>query len=183
MKKAATLCTCYFFLLTACHQPFNAAAEYTRQSTMFIQAITRPAGDNRILVDKPFDLSYFVCLSDLLKDTANFTKEELVLIEKQAKHPPVARWTNALVPGTRIISSDTVTAAFNNLSNGWPYVYKHIGHVLYAYSAPVFIRNYTYCLFYAHFTCGGLCGEGHLALYKKEGNTWKEVKTYCDWIS
>ena len=51
------------------------------------------------------------------------------------------------------------------------------------FSLPIFLRNYSYCIFYSDNHCGWLCGGGRLTLYKKINNRWQELKSYCNWIS
>jgi hypothetical protein len=51
------------------------------------------------------------------------------------------------------------------------------------FTPPVFLRNYTLCLFNYAYYCGGVCGEGHTILYKKEGNGWKEIQTYFGFVA
>ena len=79
--------------------------------------------------------------------------------------------------------ADTVTAIFKDRNKWWTYFYKYYGESFNTYSAPIFLRNYTLCLFYSSNSCGGLCGGGQITLFKKEGNTWKPFKSFCDWVS
>ncbi len=37
--------------------------------------------------------------------------------------------------------------------------------------------------FYWDYCCGGLCGYGSLAFYKKEGGIWKQYMVLFDWTS
>ena len=88
-----------------------------------------------------------------------------------------------MVPKAKLINGDTIKEIFNNYAKMWTYFHKEIGRDLTTFSAPIFLRNYQYCIFYSSFHCGDRCGEGQLLLYKKDGADWKKVKTYCNWIA
>jgi hypothetical protein len=140
------------------------------------------ADKNFILVDKPFEFEYIDCIADLLSDTATFTKDELSFIEDK-KYPSLKKWTTELFRNTKLLRSDTLNAIFKDNLKWWPYFNKHVGRSFNIFSVPIFLRKDNYCLFYSSHHCGGLCGGGSLALYKKENNKWTKVRSYCDWIS
>ncbi len=54
---------------------------------------------------------------------------------------------------------------------------------LYHIVPPIFLRKGTVCLFYYDYFCGGLCGQGILAVYKKENNSWKYWYEIYNWVS
>lgn len=119
-----------------------------------------------------------------LKDTLTFTDEERNQIRSWKAHPPFTVWTTNLVPQARLVRSDTIRAIFNkSLEEGWSYFYDHFGPGFNSFGCPLFLRQYTWCLCYSANYCGRLCGTGRLALYKREGNHWIEVKTWGSWIS
>jgi hypothetical protein len=159
--------------------------DYIKQARLFIQQvkINELKDSSFVLEDRPSSLAFPDCLKNVLEDTMSFSRAEMDFISKKAKNSFVHFWTDAIFPGKKIISSDTIQSIFEDRKKGWQYVYKHIGTGLHEYSPPIFIRKNTYCLFYYGYRCGGKCGEGSLRLYKKEGDQWKEVKSYCDWIS
>ncbi len=154
---------------------------YIAQATSFIHKFNHQ--EPIILGDKVNKNDDFSCLEHLKKDTITFTKAEITFITSQSKSPLIKKWTKELIPNAKLIEGDTITQIFKNYNKGWAYFYKHIGKAYHSFSAPIFIRNYQYCIFYSSFSCGYLCGEGELTLYKKDGTTWKKIKTYCDWIS
>ncbi|MEE1945649.1 hypothetical protein VRU48_11075 [Pedobacter sp. KR3-3] len=175
-------------LLTGCSTPKERAeknlatanAAYLKQATDFIRAVAPK--DDYILNDRPDSGAGFNCL-DGLKEDSLLTKAELDYVIQQSTQPPIKKWTTDLIPNTKLISADTISQIFNDRKKGWDYFYKKIGRSVSSYSAPIFLRNNTYCLFYNSNGCGWLCGTGRLSLYKKEGKQWKIVKTYCNWIS
>lgn len=50
-----------------------------------------------------------------------------------------------------------------------------------SFSKIVFNESKDLGIFYFSFVCGGKCGEGSLALIKKEAGKWKVEKTYALW--
>jgi hypothetical protein len=155
---------------------------YIQKSIAFIKEIKQQdlSNENFILADIPFSFEYFDCIPDVLADTATYTKEELSFI-RDKKYPSLKKWTKEFFINIKLISSDTLKTIFRD--RWWDYYFKHIGSGFNTFSSPIFLRNDTYCLFYADHHCGGLCGGGQLTLYKKEKNKWIRVKSYCNWIS
>jgi len=135
-----------------------------------------------ILVDKPVPLASNYCLKEALTDKQFYSSAELTMLKAQAGNNAPA-WKATDFSGVRIVKQDTVEAIFSVYSKHWAYFNQHIGRDFNEFSMPVFLRNDSYCLFYEANHCGGLCGEGKLTLYKKEGDHWKIVKSYCQWIS
>ncbi len=134
------------------------------------------------LENKPVPLRQMDCLQEVLVDKQTFTPAERQVIEAAAARK-VARWATAELTATQLLDSDSVHKILKNWQEGWPYFHQHIGLDFHAFSFPIFIRNGTYCLFYSAMYCGGLCAEGQLTLYKREGAQWKAVQYYCQWVS
>lgn len=158
--------------------------EFVKKCVAFIKEVKpqEVSDTNFILSDKPFSFESFDCILDLLTDTTTYTKEELSFI-KDKEYPLLTKWAKESFGNTNLVSSDTINPIFEDNSKWWTYFNKHIGRSFNTFSTPIFLRNDTYCLFYSSHHCGGLCGGGNLALYKKQNNKWTVVKTYCDWIS
>jgi hypothetical protein len=159
--------------------------EYVHQVIQFIKQVGQQELNDSlfILEDSPSSLDYFDCLKSVLHDTTIFSKTEISIIKKQSKHPLIKSWTNSLIPNIKIVSADTIRNIFKDDSKGWKYFYNHIGRSVSGFSAPIFLKHFSYCLFYSDNSCGGLCGEGHLTLYKKEKDKWIAIKSYCNWVS
>ena len=165
--------------------PENDTATYLRETKAFIQCITdslRPRTPFPLL-DQVAPFNFNECKQCVANDTIAFTQEERNCIQQQVDHPWLHRWTNELVPGAQILKADTEKASFAVKEKDALSFYKHIRHSFSTFSAPVFIRNYSYCIFSTDHHCGWLCGGGEMALYKKEDGRWKKVKTYYYWIS
>jgi len=126
----------------------------------------------------------FGFVTSCLRDTGTFTAAELAQIERWADHPVFRTWTQDMVEGARLIPKDTITAIFSTKHrDGWTYFNLHYGRGYHSFGCPLFLRNYTLCLFYSGHHCGWLCGDGQLALYKKEGGRWVFVKNWGEWMS
>ncbi|MBP8067197.1 MAG: hypothetical protein KAY27_01425 [Pedobacter sp.] len=135
-----------------------------------------------VLVDQPkfgCDFRY--------TDTTLFSSEELIAIKDQIKNPRIKSWNKFLKPKKNFIGRDSINNIFKNeylrLYNGWAYFRKFVGSEINNISAPIFLRDYQYCLFYNDYVCDFKCGSGVLKLYKREDNHWVEVKEICSWIS
>jgi hypothetical protein len=180
-------------LLTFCScnaQTFSKATkrqkrEYFQETKEFIKYIRtiENANDTILLVDKPNMKEFNECINGLFRDTTLFTKDEQKTIKSQINDPLLKKWDTKLVEKANVISSDTVTTIFKDRNKWWTYFYKHYGRSFNSYSAPIFLRNYTLCLFYSDHSCGGLCGSGQIIIFKKEGDKWNPFKSFCDWIS
>ncbi|MGF1925994.1 MAG: hypothetical protein ACQUHE_17600, partial [Bacteroidia bacterium] len=125
----------------------QANKKYIKQAIAFIQIVNQ---------NKPVSLSTHValleflsCIEQLKWDTVTFTKSELAYITKQSQNPPIKRWTRELIPKARLIDGDTITNIFNNYAKMWPYFNKEIGRDFTSFSAPIFLRNNQYCIFYS----------------------------------
>lgn len=161
-------------------QKDNTNTAYLKQARNFIKAVAPK--ENYLLNDKPDSGEGFNCFDNLQAD-GFFTKAELASIVQQSKEPLIKKWTTKLVPNAKFVSADTISQIFNDNKKGWNYFYKNFGKSFSSYSAPIFLRNNTYCIFYTSHHCGWLCAQGQLSLYKREGNTWEIVKSYCNWVS
>ena len=154
-----------------------------KTSIAFIKQIKGEQLNNSafILKDTSFDLIFFNCLAELQADTKTYSRKELKQIQKQ--NVPT-HWTKDMFPNIKVINTDSLDNVYKgNPVEWWRYYYKNIGNCYNSFSNPIFLRNYTYCLFYSHSACGDLNGSGELVLYKKSKGKWVKVKTYCSWIS
>lgn len=158
--------------------------EYVQKSIDFIKVVKgKDLNDSTfVLEDKPFAFNYFDCLNQVLADSSTFTNEELKLI-KQKKYVSVAHWNKSFFPNIKFVRRTLLDSIFSKNFGGWSYYKSKIGDSFNSFSMPIFLRNYTYCLFYSDNSCGGLCGGGRLILYRRNNGTWEEIVSYCNWIS
>ena len=177
----------FYLLQTSVFGQINQidSIEYLKQSKAFIDFITKNSDSSKkfLMSDKPTQLVNKGCDTEIQNDTVNFTKYEMIQIHNQISIPSLTHWTSDLVPKAKLISSQTLKSIFSNRGKEWKYFYKHFGRSYISYSAPIFLRNYSYCLFYSAQYCGGTCGGGIMQLYKKEGTLWIKIRSYCFTIS
>lgn len=157
---------------------------YIQKSIEFIKKVKgKELQDSKfVLIDKPFTFTYFDCLTQLLADSVTFSSAELNLI-RQKKYPSVTRWNESFFPAIKVVSGNTIDSIFKKKADGWNYFNEHFGIGFSRFSMPIFLRNDTYCIFYADYSCGWLCGSGQLVLYKMNNDNWEEIRSYCNWIS
>ena len=161
------------------------STKYVQKSIEFIKQVEKQEIEDStfILVDKAFPLDSSQCWKELLADTLTFSKAELSFLRLK-KYPSISYWRSGLFPVIKFISRDTLNAIFKKSPiNGWSYFNQEYGPCFNSFSWPIFLRSYTYCLFYSEFSCGLLNGAGTLMLYKLINTKWQYVKSYCDWIS
>lgn len=120
-------------------------------------------------------------------DSGIFNAEELAHIREDIRRPKIDYWNKFLDQKVNYIGQDSISRIFKNnylrLYNGWEYFRKNIGFEINTIYAPIFLRNYEYCLFYTEYVCDYKCGEGKLTLYRRQNGKWVFVKQLCEWIS
>jgi hypothetical protein len=122
------------------------------------------------------------CEPFLLKDTTDLTSDDREKIILALNNPLLASWTHDLIGGrNRILSQDSISLIF---ASGWPKeawktFHDKYGHGYTTFSAPIFLRNKSICIFYSRSNCGTGCMEAELNLYIKDNGKWKFAKTIC----
>ncbi|MEZ5034821.1 MAG: hypothetical protein R2796_07525 [Chitinophagaceae bacterium] len=157
---------------------------YIQKGIEFIKQVERQSLMNSkfILSNKPVSPVFNHCIGNLLVDTATFTKDELIFLKAQ-QFISIPLWKQKHFPNINLINLDSLKAMSTGNLNWWDFFYENVGREYSIFSFPLFLRNYTYCIFYSDNNCGLLCGQGMLSLYKKENDKWVVVKFYCFWIS
>ena len=163
----------------------NQTKEYIQETKDFIKYIrtTRFSVETILLVDKPPIDQFYTFKDWIFRDSTLFTKNEQIIIKSKIKKPLLKKWNSELVYDANFISSATINSIFKDRNKSWAYFYKHYGKNYNSFSAPIFLRNNTLCLFYTQNSCGRLCGSGQIAVFKKEGDEWILFKTICEWIN
>ncbi|MDQ7949450.1 MAG: hypothetical protein AAGB30_02095 [Pedobacter sp.] len=133
-----------------------------------------------ILTNEPSKIAF-----NEIKDEAFFTPADRKEIEAALIQSTIIDWEKVLLKQKKYISQAKVDTIFSKKDpfGGWNYVYKHVGKKIATVSVPVFFRNNTFCLFYADYSCGWLCGYGELNLFQKKNNKWIKIRTFSSWIS
>ena len=140
--------------------------QYVKLSKDFLNSINLQ--DSLYISKNPYRFSKD-CIVNLKNDNF-FTSEEIQYIKRKNNRPDIKEWSKEILNEKSKITK-------NELRKYWTYC---------QYSSPIFLRNFTYCIFYFEEHCGdGICGDYGLTLYKKSNNQWVAIKTYCGakWIN
>jgi hypothetical protein len=120
----------------------------------------------------------------MLEDSLILSDRDIAYAYKEIAKVSKHKWENGLFENSRVIPNDTITKVFADWARrGWSEMYRKGINKFYTIGMPVFLRNHTYCLFYYDYSCGGLCGYGDFAIYKKENGKWTYWGRISSWIS
>ena len=176
-------------LMTNCRKPQAVSSDrkqYLENTRQFIRLFKDSIylKDSLVISNKAGGHIFSICEEELFHDSAILSSQERREILVQLDHPILKTWTNDLIGPAKIVSQDTLNRIFKGgLHEAWSLFHEKYGRDLRRFSAPIFLRNNTICLFYSEMMCGGLCGEGQLSLYKKGAGQWKLIRTFCNWVS
>ena len=179
----AFVALCYAHI--SCNSTKTLHQDYIKHTKGFMKFIrsTQFPNDTILLADKPDMREFNRCINSVFYDTTLFTKAEQEIIKTQINKPLLKKWNERLVAKLKIISRDTLDVIFKDRNKSWQYFYKHFGRRFHSFCAPIFLRNNTLCIFYSEYGCGSLCAAGQIQFYNKEGDDWKLIKSFCDWVS
>lgn len=120
----------------------------------------------------------------------NKPQNKLILTQKERKHIRTKlrqlrelTWENHLLPSARLLPGDTVQYYLKDRARGWQRMYDRGISGYYTFSNPIFLRNETLCIFQYDFSCGNLCGDGTIMIYRKENGKWKPYINLANWVS
>jgi len=163
--------------------PSQGSDSYVDSAKAFLTFIQKETHQDTLILSGEPTVGFDNCFSNALEDTTFFTETDRKSIAASLEKPPIQQWSESYFSQVKLVHQDTIDAIFQDRDRSWSYFHQYIGKNFYRFSAPIFLRNYTYCLFYMGNQCGPLCGQGQLALYRKSQGTWVIVKTFCRWIS
>lgn len=120
----------------------------------------------------------------------NTPQNKLILTQKEKKHIKAKlrqlrelTWEDHLLPRARLLSRDTIQYYLKDRARGWQRMYDRGISGYYTFSNPIFLRNKTLCIFQYDFSCGNLCGDGTIMIYRKENGKWKPYINLANWLS
>jgi hypothetical protein len=157
-------------------------AKYLKNTQDFIRYFkaTHGISDTSFVVNCPGGEYYSECKTSTLNDSIDFTPEERRLIAGQMERPLISSWNEQnLGIRARIIEKDSINAVFkhNKTIEAWKIINAKYGKEFRSFYAPIFLRNYTVCVFFSEVLCGRLCGQGQMEVYKKQEGLWVLFKT------
>jgi hypothetical protein len=180
------------FILLSGFSVGNKTPKADAQNTYLVNAkqfttyfISTQIKDSIILSEQVDEGFLKKCRSSLLTDTALFSEAERQKITVELDDPLIQNWTEGVLGiKVRVIHADSIRSVFKDHHRlaDWQSFYARYGKSYFTFSAPIFLRNNTLCIFYSGNNCGSNCGEGNVCLYKKVGNDWKLIKTFCNWV-
>jgi hypothetical protein len=91
-------------------------------------------------------------------------------------------WDRNLLKNASLVERDTIQQLLDK-KGGWDTFHKNSAPGFYEFSKPIFIRNNAMCIFYIAYRCGGLCGNGNLAIYIKRNGIWVKEYVLYTWMS
>ena len=116
-------------------------------------------------------------------DSMVISVEEMKYVNAEIDKMSTHKWDKGLLENSQMITTDTVNAIFKDRKRSWSYMYKIGINKFYTFAKPISLHNGRFCLFYHAYSCGGLCGYGEFALYKKENGQWVRWTSISAWIS
>jgi hypothetical protein len=117
-------------------------------------------------------------------DVIYLTKEERLFINSNLENQGDTNlWNELRIPGSMVISLDTITSIFKDLGKRWQYFNSHYGSCLVSFSIPIFFRKDQLCAFYYGVSGGELIGYGEFAIYKNQNGQWIKLISLYQWIS
>ncbi len=177
------LCTCQHRRLVLKMRRSDSVV-YRIETTAFIRWIVSDKGNTAsgiYLSDEVVLDSNLTGWARNIQDTL-FTTQERLFIRQQLLHPRFRQWTVDLAGPVNLIEDSLISRLFEG-QDGWLAYRKRFKTGYYSFGYPVFLRNYTYCLFYASYKEDHLSGYGSLALYRRAGPYWVLVKVLEDWVA
>jgi len=124
----------------------------------------------------------------IIADSIVMTQKERTYINAEIDKMEKHTWQEGLLLNIPLISADSVKKVFDRrkidkMFDGWRYFGDNGVDRIYNFGVPIFFRNDTYCLFYYGYSCGSLCGEGKVTIYKKVKGKWEAWSTWFEWVS
>lgn len=118
-----------------------------------------------------------------LDNTPELSPIERETVKKQLRHPVFPAWTRYWAGPCKLLKADSLSLFLDQERYGWKYIHAHYADEFWRFSPPVFLQDYTLCVFYAAMRCEGLCGEGRFCIYKKINGRWTVLTTISHWVS
>jgi hypothetical protein len=115
-----------------------------------------------------------------------FSKEDLNFIFKQASVNPQLKLDGEIIPKDKLVALnfEKVFSRDKKIRNEYLETIRQKYNQVCTLSIPLFSRDRNIAIVKIGYTCGGLCGEGGIYIYKKENDgSWRLFKSISDWVS
>lgn len=160
----------------------NASDDYGKEVIAFLTAIKKKElhDPSFTLVDAP----KYSCFEYTLDDSVSFTKAEMDQIKAEINSPKVTNWRSVLPTNIRFLEAKFVashTKVIKNPKREAKRFEKYFGGCYANFSAPIFLKGYTFCLMYVDQICAGGKSSGELQVFEKVDGVWKQLPSRCEW--
>lgn len=138
------------------------------------------------IMDREF-LPYFLTKSgslEIMKLDSIFTKRDIDFIFKQAGYSSYFKFDQKYI-SKNIIELDTLKSFTENLDvkhEYWNSIHDQYGTICFV-KMPLFSFDKQTAILETGSSCGGLCGEGGMYIYKKVNDKWILIKVLSEWVS
>ncbi|MES2650225.1 MAG: hypothetical protein V4663_00725 [Bacteroidota bacterium] len=159
-----------------------ASEKYLSEAVSFLNAVK-----SKELSDPSFTLvntPKYSCFTYTVDDSVTFTKEEMKQIADEIEFPNISSWKSILPSKIRFLDEAYINAhskLVKNPKRETKFFNKKFGGCYHHFSAPIFLRGYTFCLFYVDKICAAGQSSGELQVFEKVDGVWKQLTSRCEW--
>jgi hypothetical protein len=155
---------------------------YIKEAVAFLTTVKKKefSDSSFTLVDVP----KYACFSFTVDDSVNFSNEELDQLVNEIEFPKVSNWRAILPSNIRFLAESFVLAqskVIKNAKRETNFFNRKFGGCYHHFSAPIFLRNYTFCLMYVDKICAGGKSHGELQVFEKNDGVWEQLPSRCEW--
>jgi len=160
----------------------TTSEKYIKEAVEFLTIVKK-----KELADSAFtlvDVPKYTCFLYTVDDSVSFNKEELAHMNNEIEFPKVRSWKAILPFKIRFLDGGFVAANSKMIKNPKreaKFFQKKFGGCYHNLSAPIFLRNYTFCLLYIDKICAGGESKGELQVFEKSDGVWKQLTSRCEW--
>ena len=159
-----------------------ASEEYLKEAVSFLSLVKQ-----KELRDSSFtlaDVPKYACFSYTVDDSVNFTRAEMNHIANEINSPKITSWKTVLPSTVRFLDQrlvNSVSKSIKNPKRETKIFLKKFGGCYNNFSAPIFLRDYTFCLLYVDTICPAGQSKGELQVFEKIDGVWKQMTSRCEW--
>jgi len=117
------------------------------------------------------------------RDSLVLTPEERRYIVQQVGQQNGKRWQEGNIQGAKLIPWDSIQVSFKTARNDWNKFHGNYGKEYYRFSAPMFLRGESLCLFYYEQYCGYDCANAEFSVFRRTKGRWELAFTFWGWVS
>ena len=160
----------------------ETSAIYIKEAIAFLTTVKK-----KELADSSFTLvnvPKYACFSYTVDDSVNFSNEELDQLANEIEFPKISNWSTILPANIRFLDESFVIShskVIKNAKREAKFFKRKFGGCYHNFSAPIFLRNYTFCLLYVDRICAAGKSNGELQVFEKIDGVWKQLPSRCEW--